>query len=186
MRVNFGKETFLYPMPVLLIGTYSEEGKPNLMNAAWDGIHDTNQLFLCLSSSHKTTKNIKLKREFTVSLGNKKHIDIVDYVGLESGNDVDKIKKANLTVFKSDHIDAPLFREFEMALELRVKELIDDGITTYVIADIENVNCEDSCLTDSKIDYKKLGLISFDPVNNKYIELGESAGDAFSIGSSLI
>ena len=56
MRVNFGKETFLYPMPVLLIGTYDEECRPNLMNAAWGGIHDTNQLFLCLSSSHKTTK----------------------------------------------------------------------------------------------------------------------------------
>lgn len=33
-RVNFGAKPFLYPMPVLIIGTYDENGVPNAMNAA--------------------------------------------------------------------------------------------------------------------------------------------------------
>lgn len=34
-RINFGSKPFLYPMPVLIIGTYDESGVPNAMNAAW-------------------------------------------------------------------------------------------------------------------------------------------------------
>lgn len=28
------------PLPVLIIGTYDKDGKANVMNAAWGGIHD--------------------------------------------------------------------------------------------------------------------------------------------------
>lgn len=42
MRKNFGAKTWLYPMPVLIVGTYDEGGVPNAMNAAWGGIYDTN------------------------------------------------------------------------------------------------------------------------------------------------
>lgn len=35
MRKDFGSKPMLYPMPVLIIGTYGEDGTPNAMNAAW-------------------------------------------------------------------------------------------------------------------------------------------------------
>ena len=28
----------MFPMPVLMIGTYDEDGTPNMMNAAWGGV----------------------------------------------------------------------------------------------------------------------------------------------------
>ena len=34
-RVNFGAKPLMYPQPVLIIGTYDENGVPNAMNAAW-------------------------------------------------------------------------------------------------------------------------------------------------------
>ena len=43
MRKNFGAKTWLYSMPVLIVGAYDENGTPNAMNAAWGGIYDTNQ-----------------------------------------------------------------------------------------------------------------------------------------------
>ena len=58
MRKNFGAKTYLYPMPVLIIGTYDKNGIPDAMNAAWGGISDANQIMLSLSQSHKTYKNI--------------------------------------------------------------------------------------------------------------------------------
>ena len=58
MRKNFGSKTWLYPMPVLIIGTYDENGTPNAMNAAWGGIYDTNQVMVCLADDHKTTLDI--------------------------------------------------------------------------------------------------------------------------------
>ena len=66
MRKNFGQKTWMYPMPVLMIGTYDENGKANLMNAAWGGIYNYNHVVLSLSAGHKTTQNIRLKGAFTI------------------------------------------------------------------------------------------------------------------------
>ena len=63
MRKNFGPQTWMYPMPVLIIGTYDEKGNPNAMNAAWGGIFDYNQIMVCLSA-HKTTDNIKKNKAY--------------------------------------------------------------------------------------------------------------------------
>ena len=40
MRKNFGAKPYLFPQPVMIIGTYDENGKANAMNAAWGGIVD--------------------------------------------------------------------------------------------------------------------------------------------------
>ena len=37
MKKNFGKKNWMFPMPVLMIGTYNEDGTANMMNAAWGG-----------------------------------------------------------------------------------------------------------------------------------------------------
>lgn len=34
MRKNFGAQLFLFPQPVMIIGTYDAHGKANAMNAA--------------------------------------------------------------------------------------------------------------------------------------------------------
>lgn len=62
MRKNFGAQTWLYPMPVQMIGTYDENGTPNVMNAAWGGIHDTCQIGVCIDPGHKTAKNLLEKK----------------------------------------------------------------------------------------------------------------------------
>lgn len=33
MRKNFGTKSWFYPLPVLVIGTYDENGNPDAMNA---------------------------------------------------------------------------------------------------------------------------------------------------------
>ncbi|MCM1308835.1 MAG: flavin oxidoreductase, partial [Butyrivibrio sp.] len=37
MKKNFGAKTWMYPLPVLIIGTYDENGNADAMNAAWGG-----------------------------------------------------------------------------------------------------------------------------------------------------
>ena len=56
MRKNFGAKTWLYPMPVLIVGTYDENGTPNAMNAAWGGITEENEITVCVSADHKTQR----------------------------------------------------------------------------------------------------------------------------------
>ena len=185
MRTNFGIQTFMYPMPVLIIATYDENGNPNAMNAAWGGIHDTNQIGICIDPSHKTAKNLLLKKAFTVSMADAAHVTACDYVGIASGNkEPDKIKKAGFTVTKSEFVDAPVINELPMCLEC---EMISyDTSTGCMVANIINVNADDSILTDGKIDPSKLKPITYDPVNHKYLTLGEVAGTAFADGKNLL
>ena len=37
---SFKSTAWLMPQPVLIIGTYDKDGKPNAMNAAWGGQWD--------------------------------------------------------------------------------------------------------------------------------------------------
>jgi flavin reductase (DIM6/NTAB) family NADH-FMN oxidoreductase RutF len=68
-----------------------------------------------------------------------------------------------------------------MALECRVKSF-NDGI---LVGEIVNVSAGESVLTDGKVDPKKLKPITFDPINNTYIGLGEVVGEAFKDGNKI-
>ena len=112
MRKNFGAKTYLYPLPVLIVAAYDENGTPNAMNAAWGGISDDNQVALCLSAGHKTTKNILAKGAFTVSMADAAHVVECDYLGVVSGNkEPNKLAKAGLHAVKSEFVDAPVIEE---------------------------------------------------------------------------
>lgn len=184
MRTNFGKQTFLYPMPVLIIATYDENGNADAMNAAWGGIHDTNQIGICISPEHKTAINLLKKKAFTVSMADARHVTACDYVGIVSGNkEPDKLKKAGFTVTKSEFVDAPIINELGMCLEC---ELVSyDQTTGCMVANIINVNADESVLTDGKIDPAKLEPITYDSVNHVYRKLGEIVGKAFEDGKKI-
>ena len=49
MRKNLGAKPYLYPMPVLIVGTYDKDGVPNAMNAAWGCIADYKQIAMYLA-----------------------------------------------------------------------------------------------------------------------------------------
>lgn len=182
MRKNFGSKTWMYPLPVLIVSTYDENGKANAMNAAWGGIYDANTVMLCLGE-HKTTKNIRLKKAFVISYADAKHVKECDYVGIVSGDDVeDKMKVCNFTTTKSEFVDAPIINELPMAIECELIKFNEDGI---VIGKIVNVSVDECVLNDGKIDIDKLEIITFDPVNNYYIQLGKKVGNAFKDGLEL-
>lgn len=100
MRKNFGPQPYLYPQPVMIIGSYDEQGIPNAMNAAWGGIVGRNEIILDLSP-HKTTDNILKTKAFTVSIADLSHLASCDYVGLVSANKItDKMEKPDLRLQK--------------------------------------------------------------------------------------
>lgn len=155
MRKNFGAKSWLYPMPVLIVGTYDENGVPNAMNAAWGGIYDTNQVMVCLSDDHKTTENIRKTGAFTLSFATAGTVVPCDYVGIVSANDVsDKLARAGFHATKSGFVNAPMIDELPMALECRLIKFNEDGIC---IGEIVNVSADENILDENGIvDVKKL------------------------------
>jgi flavin reductase (DIM6/NTAB) family NADH-FMN oxidoreductase RutF len=180
-RVNFGAKPWLYPMPVLIIATYDENGVPDAMNAAWGIITDMNEISISMAE-HKTTENLAKTGAFTVSMATADTVAASDYVGIESAKKVpDKFEKAGFHATKSEYVNAPLIDELPMALECKVKSF-EKGI---LIGEIVNINADESILTDGRIDPAKLKPICYDPVNNDYLVLGEKVGNAFKDGLKL-
>lgn len=180
-RVDFGAKPWLFPMPVLIIGTYDENGTPNAMNAAWGMISDMNEVSISLSE-HKTTKNLAVTGAFTVSVATEGTIVPCDYVGIVSANDVpDKFARAGFHATKSSRVNAPIIDELPVTLECRVKSF-DNGI---LVGEIVNITADESVLTNGQIDYKKLKPVAFDPVSADYMALGETVGKAFNAGAEL-
>lgn len=182
MRKNFGVKSWLYPQPVLIIGTYDEEGKPDAMNAAWGGQYSSNQVMLALGN-HKTTENIRIKGAFTVSFATASQVVASDYVGIVSASDTpDKMEKSGFTTTKSEFVDAPVINELPLTLECKLVKFNEDG---KVIGEIINVSADESILDGDKIDAGKLDAIIFDPANAAYLKLGEKVGNAFQDGAQL-
>ena len=185
MRKNFGAKAILYPMPVLIIGTYDENGNANAMNAAWGGISEETQISICIDDGHKTAKNVVKAGAFTVSIADAENVVACDYVGIVSGDkESDKIEKAGWHVTKSEFVNAPLFEELPIALEC---ELISyDEKTCRLVGEIVNVSADERTLDENgKIDLNKFSPITYDPVHHTYHKIGEVIGKAFSDGLKL-
>lgn len=185
MRKNLGAKAILYPMPVFIIGTYDEDGKPNAMNAAWGGISEETEISICVDDGHKTAKNVVKTGAFTVSIADVENVVACDYVGIVSGNkEPDKIEKVGWHVTKSEFVDAPLFDELPMALECKLKSY--DKETCRMVGEIVNVCVDEKILgADGKVDLEKFIPITYDPIHNTYRKIGDVVGKAFSDGLKL-
>lgn len=181
MRKDLGNKMNFLPLPVLMIGTYDEEGKANVMNAAWGGIYDHGKIYISLSN-HKTTDNLKIKNAFTVGFATKDTEVISDYFGVVSGRDQDKIEKAGVHVVKSNFVDAPIIEEYPLTLECTV-ESFEDG---DLIGKIVNCSVDEKYIDENgKIDVDKMEIITYDMTSNTYRVLGPVVGKAFKDGFDL-
>ena len=184
---SFKSTAWLLPQPVLIIGNYDKDGKPNAMNAAWGGQWDMHEIIISLGS-HQTTDNLVENPEFTVAFATTETMVASDYVGIVSGrNTPGKMEKTGWNIEKAPNVNAPVFKEFPMTLECRVKQKIDESETGYyLVAEIVNILCDEKYLAeDGKPDVEKMELITFDPVHHTYIQLGKTVGNAFSDGKQL-
>lgn len=164
-----------------MLATYDQDGKANVMNTAWGGVYDYNQVYVSLSK-HKTTDNLELKKAFTLSFATKKTEKNSNYFGVVSGNKEDKIEKSGVHVTPSKYVDAPIIEEYPLTLECTV-ESFEAG---NLIGNVINVSIDEDYLDENgKIDVDKMEIITFDMVNNTYRVLGENVGKAFKDGFDL-
>lgn len=185
---SFGSKSWMLPQPVLIIGTYNKDGVANAMNAAWGGTWEENEIMISLGS-HATTDNLKINNgEFTVAFATAETMIAADFVGLVSARkDANKMSKTGWKSEKAPHINAPIFNVFPMTLECRIKEKIGESESGYnLIAEVINVLCDETYLTaDGNPDVEKMNIITYEPINHKYIQLGQTLGDAFSCGKAI-
>ena len=175
MKKNLGKKNWMFPMPVLMIGTYNEDGTPDMMNAAWGGITLEDEITICIDTSHKTWANIMAR----------KAVKACDYLGIVSGNKTPgKVARSGLTVTKSEFVDAPIVNELPLVLECKLVSMNEENCN--VVGKIVNCAVEESAMTDGKPDADKMKPICFDTCQHVYRLMGEVVAQAFSCGKELM
>ena len=185
MRKNLKPKAYIYPLPVLIVGTYDENGIPDAMNAAWGTVCDTAQVAVVLSAGHKTVKNLLKTQAFTVSIADVKNVAAADYVGLVSANDMpNKLEKTGWNIVKSEFVNAPIIQELPLVLECKLVSY--DTETEICIGEVVNVSVDESVLNENgKIDVEKLQPLCYASEVRDYYTLGERVGKAFSDGLKL-
>ena len=186
MRTNIKNTEAIFPMPVLMIATYNEDGSVNVMNAAWGTMVDRDIIALNLTETHKTVQNIKRTGAFTVSLADASHVKEADYFGVVSGNQVgNKLENTSLTATKSAILNAPIINEFPLCMECEFIEYQDANYGVGVIGKVKNVSALNSVMKDGNVDISACNILAFDPYTHGYYKVTERVGDAFKDGLSI-
>ena len=186
MRQKLNITEGIFPMPVLMVATYNDDGSVNVMNAAWGTMQERNTVALNLTETHKTVQNIKKRGAFTVSIADASHVKEADYFGVESGNKVaDKLAKAGLTASKAETVDAPVINEFPLCLECEFIEYQENEYGCGVIGKVVNVTADERVMPNGKLDLSLVDAIAFDPYTHGYYRVSERVGEAFKDGLAL-
>lgn len=188
MKKDLGVHPYLFPMPVLMIATFGENDKVDVMNMAWGGICDNNKVALNITESHKTSENIKKRGAFTISVADIAHIEESDFFGIASGNKMDdKFERTGMHAIKSSRVDAPIIEEYPITLECKVVKIQNDEFGFIVIGEIVNVLADESVLDEKgKVDPTKLNAFVFDQFQSGYYKIGEKVGQAWNSGMKFM
>ena len=185
-KVTKGAQTWLFPLPALLIGAIVD-GKPNFMTAAWGSIANAEPPMLCVAirRSRHTRKGIEVGGAFSVNVASASQAREVDFCGIESGMKTDKVARCGFTVFYGALDTAPLIQQCPLNIECTVAQIHELPTHSLVIADIVQTHVSEDCLTEGKLDVAKLDPIVYVTAPRKYARLGENVADAFSAGMTL-
>lgn len=189
MKKSLGAKTLLYPTPVLAVGSYHADGRPNVMTAAWGGIACSKPpcVSVSLRAATATHGNIVARKAFTISLPSSEQAAVADYFGLVSGRDVDKFAATALTPTKAEFVDAPYVAEFPLVVECAVVQVHELGLHTQFIGEVKDVKIDESCLDDDgHIDAGKLDPVALALEAGGYFALGALIGPAFTIGKVFV
>jgi flavin reductase (DIM6/NTAB) family NADH-FMN oxidoreductase RutF len=189
MKLNLKAQPIMQPCPVLIIGTYGVDGKPNIMNAAWGGIASSKPPCISVSLREATLSyhNIRQAQAFTVNIPSQKYFKEADFVGLVSGREHDKFKETGLTPEKSSLVNAPIVKEFPYALECNLVKQVELGLHTMFIGEIVGIVADSEVVGPKQLpDIEKVQPMVFGSFGSlAYYTIGDKLGDAFSVGKEL-
>lgn len=167
----------LYPLPVVMVGLKSKEGKNNIITVAWTGTVCTNppMVYISLRKERYSYDIIKETKEFTINLTSEELVKAADYCGVRSGRNVDKFKEMKLTPVKGVHIDAPCIEEAPVNIECRLKEIIPLGSHDMFLADVVGVHAASKYMNEKgKFELSKAKPVVYS--HGEYYGLGDIMG----------
>ncbi len=189
MKRSLGAKTIGFPTPLFLVGTYDEQGAPNIMAAAWGGIccSDPPRLAVSLREATYSHGCIRAREAFTVSIASADQVTQADYAGIASGRKVDKFHTTGFTPARSALADAPYVEQCPVVIECKLVHTLNLGLHTQFVGEILDVKANEDVVDErGGIDMTKAAPFVFIPGSRAYYGLGTRLGDAFSVGRELL
>jgi flavin reductase (DIM6/NTAB) family NADH-FMN oxidoreductase RutF len=187
MKVNVKKHTMMYPAPAVVASAYDEDGNADACTLAFATMcsHHPPAVMIAINSTlkRKTLKSILHSNEFCIGFASVEQMAEVDYLGIESGYNTDKLSQIGFKHKKAQEIDAPIIDDFSVCLECRVMHVAEVGSHTQITGEIVNVQADEDVLDEKgRIIFEKVNPIAYDDITHAYYEMGAKIGDAFKEG----
>ena len=173
------------PMPVILVGCVLK-GRANFMAAGWVSRVNANPpwIGIVIGRAHATAEGIIENKCFSVCFPKRTDVAKTDYCGIVSGKKVDK--SSLFTLFYGDLKTAPMIDEASLNLECSLVQTIEGPTNYFFVGEIKGAYASQKCLENDKINPIKADYLLLTIPDKLYWSLGESVGQAWSIGKQLI
>ena len=177
-REDFKPGTLIYPLPAVLVSCGETEEEKNLLTVAWTGTICSDPAMCYISVRKERHSHAILKRtgEFVINLTTRALCRATDWCGVRSGRDYDKFKEMSLTPLWAKHVKAPLVAESPVAIECRVKQVLELGTHDMFIAEVVGIEVDPQYINPEtgKFELERADLVAYS--HGEYYTLGEKIG----------
>ena len=183
-RMKMDPNAFVYPMPMVLIGTTVED-RANFMAVAWVSRVNARppMIAVALGKTHYTNSGIHQNKTFSLNAPGMDLLEKVDYCGLVSGKNDDKSRLFD--IFEGELTHAPMIQQCPLCMECRLVNAVDLPTNTLFIGEIIGAYAEERFLMDGKPDIRKMTPFTLTMPDNNYWGVGNNVGKAWNIGKNL-
>ena len=176
-RQYWRPSNMLYPVPAVMISCADEEGRSNIMTAAWTGTICSDPVMVSVSIRPERYSHDIIARtgEFVINLTTEELTYAADFCGVRSGRDVDKFEYLHLTRVPSRCVSAPSIGESPVCLECLVTAVEKLGTHDLFIAKVVQVSVDEQYLDKKgRLVLEDAGLVAY--VHGVYLSLGKKLG----------
>lgn len=177
-----GGGALLAPVPPALVSCGTVEN-PNVLTIAWTGIINTKppMTYISVRPSRYSYNIIKQSGEFVINLTTSSMCREVDFCGVRSGKDINKLEKCGFHAVAAVKVSAPVIEECPVSLECRVTDIKPLGTHDMFIAEIVGADIDERYIdSKGKLNLQQCGLMAY--AHGEYFALGRKLGDfGFSV-----
>lgn len=175
-KVTWKDGTLLAPVPAVLVSCGTVE-KPTALTIAWTGTisSDPPRMYISVRPERNSYEIIKQSGEFCVNLMPSSTVRTLDYCGIKSGKNEDKLAKRKLTALPCTQISAPMIAQSKISLECKVFDIQPQGSHDMFLADILAVNIDEDLIDEKgRLMIEQAGLMTY--AHGTYFALGKKIG----------
>ena len=175
-KVTWKGGTLLSPVPAVLVTCGTME-KPAGLTIGWTGItcSEPPKTYISVRPSRNSYDIIKQSGEFVINMLPSHMVRQLDYCGIKSSRDEDKLAKMKLVPQPCQNVSAPQIAQAVISLECRVSDVIPLGSHDMFLADILSVNIAKDLINErGRLRIEQAGLLAY--AHGTYFALGKKIG----------